>query len=434
MKRKYFLFRKEDLSLLSSSSSDDGEGLSVFGVSADSMSYITAVQGGVVMYFNNATPFEDNQLTDGESFEKTKVVVNCEEGKEVDLIESVMNFLSSESSPAIMRFDSVDQGSSLKEVRTSVSVAAEIKSHPINRVTKEVSFQLDNGFTAATGNVLNDINFLAADNKPEIDYEFEEATYNASSPFDLTALANSGTLGSDYDIDVASSVGGTYVKADAGENNGLSKVSVNIGLDSYLKLTNSYTASEDYTMYAVLNYTGAYGLSFGPLYGSDSGETAGLSIIETTSATPMKFNVRPNTIGLRHEDKTSTPAIGGTNDESDNTTAYRFPVTDVDQDDYQKIYVLLIRRNSDGDITAYNYLGQRIAFIKGTDKYDPSSKLGTLPGDTNGDLVIDQIGSAGGNTDTSFKGRLARFGVINRDVGDEVARNLAKQLNTLYKF
>ena len=31
-------------------------------------------------------------------------------------------------------------------------------------------------------------------------------------------------------------------------------------------------------MYAVLNYKGAYGLSFGPLYGSDSGETAGLSI------------------------------------------------------------------------------------------------------------------------------------------------------------
>jgi hypothetical protein len=121
------------------------------------MSYITAIQGGVVMYFNNATPFEDNQLTDGESFEKTKVVVNCEEGKEVALIESVMNFLSSESSPAIMRFDSVDQNSSLKEVRTSVSVGASIKNHPINRVTKEVSFQLDNGFTAATGNVINDI-------------------------------------------------------------------------------------------------------------------------------------------------------------------------------------------------------------------------------------------------------------------------------------
>jgi len=434
VKRKYFLFRKEDLSLLSSSSSDDGEGLSVFGVSADSMSYITAIQGGVVMYFNNATPFEDNQLTDGESFEKTKVVVNCEDGKEVDLIESVMNFLSSDSSPAIMRFDSVDQASSLKEVRTSVSVAAEIKSHPINRVTKEVSFQLDNGFTAATGNVVNDINFLSSDNKPEIDYEFEAGTYNGSSPFNLTAMTNAGTLGSTYDIDISSSVGGAYTKADSGSTYGLSKTSVFIGLNSFLKTANTYTASDDYTLYTVINVDALYGLPVPPLYGSDSGESLGLSVIDVTPTSPIKTNSRVNTIGIRHEGKLSTPAIGETNNDSDNTTPYRFPVTDLNQDDYQKVYVLLIRRNSDGDITAYNALGQRITFIKGTDKTDKSSKLGTLPGDTNGDLVIDQIGSAGSNVTDSFKGRLARFGVINRDVGDEVARNLAKQLNTLYKF
>jgi hypothetical protein len=434
VKRKYFLFRKEDLSLLSSSSSDDGEGLSVFGVSADSMSYITAIQGGVVMYFNNATPFEDNQLTDGESFEKTKVVVNCEEGKEVALIESVMNFLSSESSPAIMRFDSVDQNSSLKEVRTSVSVGASIKNHPINRVTKEVSFQLDNGFTAATGNVINDINFLAPENKPEIDYEFEEGTYNASAPFNLTAMANAGTLGSAYDIDIASSVGGNYTKADGSSSNGLSKTSVQFGLDSFLKIGNTYTASDEYTLYTVISFNAAYGSPIKPLYGSDSGETVGLSIVDSTSATPMKYQPRVNTIGVRHENKLSTPAAAGTNNTSQNTIDYRFPVTDSDQDDYQKIYILLIRRNSNGDIIAYNYLGERIAFIQGTDKTDPSSKLGTLPGDTNGDLVIDQIGSAGSNVDDSFKGRVARFGVINRDVGDEVTRNLAKQLFNLYKF
>jgi len=398
------------------------------------MSYITAIQGGVVMYFNNATPFEDNQLTDGESFEKTKVVVNCEEGKEVALIESVMNFLSSDSSPAIMRFDSVDQGSSLKEVRTSVSLGASIKTHPINRVTKEISFQLDNGFTAATGNVVNDINFLAAENKPEIDYEFEEGTYNASAPFNLTAMANAGTLGSVYDIDIASSVGGNYTKADGSSSNGLSKTSLQMALDSFLKIGNTYTASDDYTLYTVVSYDAAYGVPFNPLYGSDSGETVGLSVIDSTTGAPTKYQSKVNAIGVRHEGKLSTPATEGTNNVLQNTYEYRFPVTDSEQEDYQKIYVLLIRRNSDGDIAVYNYLGQRVAFIKGTDKTDPSSKLGTLPGDTNGDLVIDQIGSAGSNTSLSFKGRIARFGVVNRDVGDEVARNLAKQLNTLYKF
>ena len=151
MKRKYFLFRKEDLSLLSSSSSDTGKGLSVFGISADMMSYITAIQGGVVLYFNNATPYEESALTDGESFEKTAVTINCDEGKEVDLIESIMKFLGTDNSDTIMRFDSVDQRSDIKEVRTSLSLGASVKSHPINRVTKEVSFQSDNGFTAATG-------------------------------------------------------------------------------------------------------------------------------------------------------------------------------------------------------------------------------------------------------------------------------------------
>ena len=432
MKRKYFLFRKEDLSLLSSSSSDDGEGLSVFGVSADFMSYITAIQGGVVMYFNNATPFEDNQLTDGESFEKTKVVVNCEEGKEVALIESVMNFLSSDSSPAIMRFDSVDQNSSLKEVRTSVEVGATIKSHPINRVTKEASFQLDNAFTVATGNVVNDIDFLDVTNKPEIDYEFEAATYNASSPFAITAMTNAGTLGSDYDIDVGSSVGGGGTKQDAGSSVGLSKVSINISLTSYLKLTNTYTATDDYTLYTVFNYVGA--VPMGPLYGSDSGETIGLCASEVTLPAPIKSLSKSDAIGVRHEDKLSTPALGPTTLTNENTVSYRFPVTDALDDDYQKCYVIVIRRNSDGDIIAYNHLGQRVAFIRATDKNDKSSKLGTLPGDTHGDLVIDQIGSSGDQAADSFKGNLARFGVVNRDVGDEVARNLAKQLNTLYKF
>jgi hypothetical protein len=247
-------------------------------------------------------------------------------------------------------------------------------------------------------------------------------------------MANAGTLGSAYDIDIASSVGGNYTKADGSSSNGLSKTSVQFGLDSFLKIGNTYTASDEYTLYTVISFNAAYGSPIKPLYGSDSGETVGLSIVDSTSATPMKYQTKVNTIGVRHENKLSTPAAAGTNNTSQNTIDYRFPVTDSDQDDYQKIYILLIRRNSNGDIIAYNYLGERIAFIQGTDKTDPSSKLGTLPGDTNGDLVIDQIGSAGSNVDDSFKGRVARFGVINRDVGDEVTRNLAKQLFNLYKF
>lgn len=435
MKRKYFLFRKEDLSLLSSSSSEEGDGLSVFGVSADSMSYITAIKGGVVMYFNNATPYEDNQLTDGESFEKTKVVVNCEDGKEVDLIESVMNFLSSDQSPAIMRFDSVDQSSSLKEVRTSVSVGATIKTHPINRVTKEPSFQLDNAFTASTGAVINDIDFISAALRPDIDYEFEEGTYNASSPFELTALANSGTAGATYDIDLASSVG-NITKVDAGSTSGFTKVSGGFTLSTYLKLTNTYENSESYTLYAVFNPAVNPTNPVGPLYGSDSGETTGFSVVDTKL--PNQSKSAESTIGVRHEDKLSTPAISRTDvyDQgiSDGTTNYVFPVKDTDDPDYQQCYVLIIRRDDNGNIIVNNHTGDRIAFIEGTDPSRVASSLGTLPGDTSGVLTIDQIGSSGGNITSSFKGHLARFGVIKKDVGEEIARNLAKQMFNLYKF
>ena len=95
---------------------------------------------------------------------------------------------------------------------------------------------------------------------------------------------------------------------------------------------------------------------------------------------------------------------------------------------------MIIRRDDNGNIIVNNHTGDRIAFIEGTRPNTIASSLGTLPGDTSGVLTIDQIGSSGGNTTSSYKGHLARFGVIKKDVGDEIARNLAKQMFNLYKF
>ena len=422
MKRKYFLFRKEDLSLLSSSSSDTGKGLSVFGVSADSMSYITAIQGGVVLYFNNATPYEDNSLTDGESFEKTTVTVNCEEGKEVDLIESIMNFLGSDNSPNIMRFDSVDQSSTLKEVKTSVGLGATVKSHPINRVSKKVSFQSDNSFTPGTANVVNDIDFFVAEDKPILDLEGENATFDASSPFDITAWANSGTGGATYDVDASACVG-TITKASS--VSGLSKDAVSSGADTYCVLSNTLTVKDDYTLYLV--YASTTGRQ-GPMYGSTSGETTGPFRKDEYT---LKGETTAGIIGVRHEDRFSVPAFSKTRD-------YFFPTTaywgyDSSDPDYQECYVFVIRRDVNGNIFAYNHKGDVIVELYKPDVDQKILNLGTTAGDTTGDLVIDQIGSSGGNITTSFKGSMARFGVVEKDLGDERCRNLAEQLFNLYE-
>ena len=58
---------------------------------------------------------------------------------------------------------------------------------------------------------------------------------------------------------------------------------------------------------------------------------------------------------------------------------------------------------------------------------------------TDGDLLIEQIGSGGGVVATSgqslsFKGQLARFGVIEKDIGTSKAGQLAQDLFNLYNF
>jgi len=430
VKRKYFLFRKEDLSLLSSSSSDTGKGLSVFGVSADLMSYITAIKGGVVLYFNNATPYEENSLTSGESFEKTTVTVNCDEGKEVDLIESIMNFLGSDNSPNIMRFDSVEQRSNMKEVKTSLSLGASVKSHPINRVTKKVSLQVDGGLTVDTSNVVNDIDFYSASSKPILDLEGENATYSASSPFEMTAWANSGTGGATYDVDAASAVGNIF-NAVAGSTSGLSKNSPTFSQSTYTVLSNTLSVKDDYTLYVVYSPAIGSAEAHGTIYGSTSGECAGLNIVsDYTTKAPETSS---STLGVRHEGRTSSPAIARTDSDDVGTVSYKYPILDRESPDYQQCYVFVIRRDKLNNLYMYNHRGDVVATID--KKSDPKlSDLGTVVGDTTGLLTIDQIGSAGGNTASSFKGWIARLGVIESDIGDDRCRNLATQLFNLYKF
>ena len=51
--KKFFLFRRKEVSKASTFASDTGEGVDIFGVAADLLAFMTAEQGAVKMVFNN---------------------------------------------------------------------------------------------------------------------------------------------------------------------------------------------------------------------------------------------------------------------------------------------------------------------------------------------------------------------------------------------
>ena len=200
-------------------------------------------------------------------------------------------------------------------------------------------------------------------------------------------------------------------------------------------MENTLTINGDYTLYIVFNVDQYEAV--GPTYGSINGETIGFSVTEhTPGASSSTSNV--GLIGVRHQGKTASPATQSTANTDVGTVAYKWPSVNSTSPSYQQCYVFVIRRDASNNIYAYNHEGDAVAIIESPDLNQSIvttlSDLGTLPGDTTGSLVIDQIGGAGDMAKSTFAGNMARFGVVSRDVGDSVSRNLAKQLFNLYKF
>ena len=105
---KFFLFRREPVSRFSDRKSNTGDGLSVFGVPADSLSHITAESGGVNFVFRDAGLYEHSNPESYESIERVRVTVACEVGGEFDFIRNVMEFTAAESKKSVMVFDAVN--------------------------------------------------------------------------------------------------------------------------------------------------------------------------------------------------------------------------------------------------------------------------------------------------------------------------------------
>lgn len=409
--KKFFLFKRKDVSASSSSVSDNGEGLDILAVAADSLAFMTASLGRVQIVFNNATIYEENSLLDGESFKKTSVSVACEEGKEASVIESIMNFVSSERATTnIMRFDAVDGRATIgaAKVNSFTDVVSEVKQLPTVRTTQEISKKTFIGGTAGTalgtGTIIADIDF-GEGNTPVIDLN---ETGISHSSLNVNGWTNSGSGGNTYDV---GTITGTIPYLSAGSStSGLTTVAADIEPADNLELSNTYTQKGPFTMFAVIGRTTSQ-IQDNPkmgflVQGSTSGSgTQGLTFMFSDPLDNNNFYFQfAGEKGGFFKAPSASPILDSSLDAADMRTAY----------------VFVIRRDSSSNIYIYDTTGTAVAFA-------PANTSGMYR--TDSDVKVDHLGNGQGE---KFQGNLARFGVIDRDIGSPAAAQLAIDLTNKY--
>tara|TARA_R110001592_G_scaffold195008_1_gene442668 strand:+ start:67 stop:1458 length:1392 start_codon:yes stop_codon:yes gene_type:complete len=459
--KKFFLFRRSNPLGPIKRFSENGKDISILGIPADQISFMTAGSGEINLTFNNASVYEENELFVGDSIEKTNVTISCEEGKEMDLIRSVMRFVSYETKKSIMVFDVLNNNTTFNDaiVNNVSNLQAKIKSQPTERVTQKIS---SGDVGARFANIIGEINFGARDNKPFIDYNHQSMHPVDNTDIVATAAAhwrNAGTGGAAFNITtgVGSDAVTTQTEATAAAV-GLGQICAQFGVNSRLTVPD-VTIKDDYTMYFVIGDPGAgsSGDGFGLLFGDVAGETLGFSTLSN-----------PDVFTMRHDGLDGDPFKVKTSTRTNGTESYQFPdrSSSTTVGERQFCYVFIIRRDKEFNMYLYNHEGELVAFVpaltalsktktiiekeiksKSAEKtkglYDKTlekisikeiSKVTTgTPGRTDGNLLIQQLGTAGNDAVNGFTGTLGRFGVIKRDIGDASCSQLAQDLYELYK-
>lgn len=442
--KKFFLFRRSDPVGPVKRVSENGKDIPIIGIPADKISFISAGKGEINITFNDAGVYEDSQMFVGDSIEKTNITIACKEGEEMSIIEKIMLFSSSDTGKAIMKFDVLEGRSPLQEAKlVNVSdMATKIKSQPTDRVSQKIS----QGDPATRfRNIIAGINFGSRENKPFLDYNHELLTGADNST--LTLWRNSGTGLSTHNI--ANHTGTVTVQTEAtAADTGLSTACAQFAVDAFLNIPD-VTIEGDYTIYFAVGDPGVGTGSFGLLFGDDAGETLGFSEDGLGSVFTM-----------RHDGLEGNPFEMRTNTDESGTIRYKFPdeSRDTSIGGRQFCYTFVIRRDKDFNIYLHNYEGEIVAFVpaftaKSTTKTTTKLKSGRIAdgmydkekrriaskitagtaGRTDGNLLLQRLGTAGTNNTSSFSGTLARFGVIKRDIGEGNASQLAQDLYELYK-
>ena len=277
--KRFFLFKRKEIDISSLEASDTGEGLDVLAISVEHLSFMTASLGRVTIVFNDATIYEENNLLDGESFRKTSVDVACEEGNEFALIESIMNFISSDRvSSNVMRFDAIEGKTNVREAKIQQfsDLSSKLRQHPVVRNTGKISKKTFIGGTSGTNfgtsTIIDKVDFGNPDNVPLVDYNQENFTLSGT---EITAWANdsNATGGSAYDLTNHSPGGSvTLDVVDAGKlSSGFKTRAAKFASGTGFSVANNISIEGPFTMYAVFGATAEYqtnGNFYVRMYGS----------------------------------------------------------------------------------------------------------------------------------------------------------------------
>lgn len=439
---KFFLFKQAPESLSSVRISNTGKGISSMAIPSDNLSFISSSAGSVTFTFNDSNIIEQSLLIEGESIEKTNVTVACKEGEEADLMQSVLGFISRDSSNNILLFDAVNKASNFDQVDfpDTEPIVIKVPSSPVNTFTKALS---SGDEEQEFRNIIAGVNFGSTKNLPIVDYndtrvQTSDGTDPTSDDDDgAFAWGNDGTGGGTYDIANSGSRGVTKITAESTltrAGTGLATVSAGIAVPAFLKMPSALRVKDDYTVYMTfgnaLVTTGAYrSRNMGFMYGSNDGSCYGIA--QNYPNTAGMIGVEPvgkkNVLQIRHEGLTGEPAEAKLKN-------YTFPVLDSsDSGNDQVCYVFVVRRDKKSNIFVHNHLGDVVAEF-------PALKTkrvkASTSGRTDGDLLIETIGAVDViDSPTQFGGffgNLARFGVIEKDIGNDQAVTIAQQLFARY--
>ena len=431
--KKFFLFRREEINKASVHSSDMGEGLSVFAVPTDNVSFLTAVKGFVNITFNGSGMYEDVGLFSGESIEKTNVSVSCTEGQEMAFIENIINFISRDTTEQVMKFDVVEKSSTFKKStvlnKSDVRISLKENASDIGNPQKDsLSEARDHN------NVIAGISFNK--NAPIIDYNHEWAETFPNNQV-MTTWKNSGYGGDKYSI--VSATGSVKTNHNLTQSR-ISKPSMLFISSAFFTIPNSFTIKSDYTIYFAAH---SKDHGYKPLFGDSAGETVGFcgDVLEVGSArlsAGTSSAAKSNALTMRHSGVSALPATSSSVD-NDWTDSFSFPdkfkanaAGTSDDDQHRRCDVFAIRRDKDYNLFLHNRDGNIISFIPAkTRKEDPTFTPSTSFL-TDGDLLIENLGGYGGLTTNTFYGYLGRFGVIDKDIGLNAATKLTKDLSALY--
>lgn len=413
--KKYFLFRKEEVTVTSVTASDTGVGLSLLAIPTDKVAYISSELGRVKVVFNDVTMYQEANLRDGESIEKSSVYISCKEGDELELVESILKFISSEKTVSnVMKFDVVTGKSTLSKAVVE-GLEPHIKQRPINMQTGSTSTKETRD--AESSDLIAGIDFGV--NQPLVDYNHEGLSAYAHDAevgaANSSKWVNAGSGGATYDI--KANEGTPHVNDPASEQYGLHTKSVFFGSGEHLKPP-AIDVDRDYTLYMVWDThygTNLYSEYLHTMYGDADGETLGPGGVFLTDGPVTKLSLHHSKIAIRHDDVNQAPAHAD--------TLYRFP-HHKDEPDFNSVHVLVIRRDKNNNIFLHDRDGEIIATLEDS-KIHP----------TTGRLKIERIGTTNEVLTNHFhKSHMARFGVIDHDIGRNTATQLAQDLFNFYKF